>query len=195
MSVQRTLHDLRRLDFQNPRIFFSINRDSIYRNVFLKTKQQCVHPVSMSGIVGMKRESEIENHMETTSKKPKLPDPKLRILFIYSNNDNEFVKYMWDMEDDQETNSFVYNRFMELYKPGKKIDFGNIDQEEFVGLVSSGQDPEKDDGNNEVSEIDQIREFREYFDCHRKEKFKFGRAGHGVDQLGDVTFMMCYRNV
>ena len=145
----------------------------------------------MSGIVGMKRESEIEHHMETISKKPNLLHPTPRVLFIYSNDDNEFFKYMWDIENDEETSDFVYKRFMELYKPGKKIDFGNIDQEEFVGLVSSGRENEKDDGN----EIVQIREFREYFDCHKNEKFKFGRAGHGVDQLGDVTFMMCYRNV
>jgi len=169
--------------------------DSIYRNILIKTEPQYVHPLSMSSIDSMKRKSGLkdEDHMETTSKKPKLPDPKLRILFIYSNNDNEFVKYMWDVEDDEETSPFVYKRFMELYKPGKKIDFGNIDQEDFVGLVN----PKKDDGHDDVdvNEIVQIREFREYFDCHRNEKFKFGRDDYGVDQLGDVTYMMCYRNV
>jgi len=78
---------------------------------------------------------------------------------------------------------------------GRKLILKNIDQEEFVGLVNSGQDPKKDDGNDDVNEIVQIQEFREYFDCHRNEKFKFGRDDYGVDQLGDVTFMMCYRNV
>jgi len=141
----------------------------------------------------MKRKSEPENLMETISKNQKLLDPKLCILFIYSNDDNEFFKYMWDIEHDEETSPFVYKRFMELYKPGKKIDFGNIDQDELVCLFSCGQDPEKDDGNDE--EDLNVNEFREYFDCHRKEKFKFGRDGYGVDQLGDVTFMMCYRNV
>jgi len=147
----------------------------------------------------MKRKSEAENHMEVISKKQTLLHPKLRILFIYSNDDNEFFKYMWDIEHDEQTSPFVYKRFMELYKSAKKIDFGNINQEEFVGLVSCGQDPKKDDGNDEeelnVNEIFQIKEFREYFDCHRKGKFKFGRDGYGVDQLGDVTLMMCYRNV
>ena len=157
----------------------------------------------MSSIDSMKRKSETENHIEDISKKQTSLHPKLRILFIYSNDDNEFFKYMWDIEDDEQTRPFVYKRFMELYKPGKKIDFGNIDQEEFVGLVRCGQDPKKDDGNDEEDlnanqeedEIFQIKEFREYFDYHRKEKFKFGRDCYGVDQLGDVTFIMCYRNV
>jgi len=77
----------------------------------------------MSSIDSMKRKREPEDHMENISKKQTLLHPKLRILFIYSNEDNEFFKYMWDIENDEETSPFVYERFMELYKPEKKIDF------------------------------------------------------------------------
>jgi ABC-type Zn2+ transport system substrate-binding protein/surface adhesin len=139
---------------------------------------------------------------------------------------------MWDVKLDEHTSPFIYKRFIELYNAGKKIDFGDITNEEFVGLVrpeneketcnevkkskKNKSDEEEDEDDEDEDEDDeeeektedkdheqdedfQIEAFTEYFDNITKagkfKEFKFGREGYGIDQLGDVNFMMSFRSV
>jgi len=163
-----------------------------------------------------------------------LAHPKICIFFVDNTEDSESGKYMWDVKPDKHTSPFIYKRFLELYNAGKKIDFGDITQEEFVGLVRTEEEQEsakkakkakknsdnkdesdeeededeeednedeedEDDGDEEQDEDFQIEAFTEYFNnitqAGKYKKFRFGREGYGVDQLGDVNFMMSFRNV
>ena len=158
-----------------------------------------------------------------------LAHPKICIFFVDNTEESESCKYMWDVQRDKHTSPFIYKRFLELYNTGKKIDFGDITQEEFVGLVRTeeeqesakkvkkskknsdnkdesdedededNEEEEDEEGEEEQDEDFQIEAFSEYFNnitqAGNYKKFRFGREGYGIDQLGDVNFMMSFRSV
>jgi len=185
----------------------------------------------MSSTGSTKRKREAETHMKPNDA---LAHPKITIFFVDNTEDSESGKYMWDVQRDKYTSAFIYERFLELYNAGKKIDFGDITQEEFVGLVRTEEEQEsvkkvkkskktsekknesdeeededededkeeeeeEEEGDEEQDEDFQIEAFSEYFhnitQAGKYKKFRFGREGYGIDQLGDVDFMMSFRSV
>ena len=179
----------------------------------------------MSSTGSKKRKSHHEGKKPLLKSDDTLAHPKICIFFVDNTEESESGKYMWDVKRDQYTSAFIYERFLELFKAGKKIDFGDITQEEFVGLVrteeeqskkkkksdnkdnSDEDEDEEEDKEEEQDEDDeeeqdedfQIEAFTEYFnnivEAGKFKKFKFGREGYGIDQLGDVNFMMSFRSV
>jgi len=196
---------------------------SISRQCAFKYQRAISIDSSMSSTGSTKRKREAETHMKPNDA---LAHPKITIFFVDNTEDSESGKYMWDVQRDKHTSSFIYNRFLELYNAGKKIDFGDITQEEFVGLVRTeeeqesakkvkksqktsdkknesdeeeDEDEDEDDPDEEQDEDFQIEAFSEYFNnithAGNYKKFRFGREGYGIDQLGDVDFMMSFRSV
>ena len=174
----------------------------------------------MSSTGSKKRKSQLEGKKPLLKSDDTLAHPKICIFFVDNTEESESGKYMWDVKRDQYTSAFIYERFLELYKNGKKIDFGDITQEEFVGLVrteeeqeelskkkkksdntdnSDEDEDEEEDEEEEQDEDFQIEAFTIYFnnivEAGKFKEFKFGREGYGIDQLGDVNFMMSFRSV
>jgi len=196
---------------------------SIYGEYAFKHQRAISIDSSMSSTGSTKRKREDKTpmkHRDTSA------HPKICIFFVDNTEDSESGKYMWDVQRDKHTSPFIYQRFLELYNAGKKIDFGDITQEEFVGLVrtkkeqesskkvnkskkdsSDGDEDEDEDEDNEDEDEDneeededfQIEAFSEYFynitQAGKYKQFLFGREGYGIDQLGDVNFMMSFRSV
>jgi len=189
---------------------------SISGQLALKYTSEISRNISMSFTGSLKRKREGKPPLKSDDA---LAYPKICIFFVDNTEDSESGKYMWDVKRDVYTSAFIYKRFLELYKAGKKIDFGDITQEEFVGLVrteeeqestkkankpdnkdaSNEDEDENEDKEEEQDEDFQIEAFNEYFnnivEAGKFKKFKFGREGYGIDQLGDVNFMMSFRSV
>lgn len=158
-----------------------------------------------STTVNMKRKREDNGHKKemdltvstlpspraSSSEQNTTEDPKMFTFFMDNTEESKTGLSFWRVQNDEQTGSYIYNRFLELYELGVKINFGDIDQEECVGLVGNlkissnpeknknkncsedkKEDEEKEDDEEDEEEEDDEEEEEEEEDEERTEEFQ-----------------------